>query len=269
MRIEAGQVAVVTGAASGIGFALAERLGQQGVGVILVDVRPAVKAAAAQLARSGVDAYGVVADVRRPEHLDRVALLTLDLFGRVDLVCNNAGVTPPRAPMWEQDLDTWSWLVEIKLLGVVHGVRTFAPILLERGVGHILNTASVGGLMPLPDISPYNATMHAVVGMTETLNLELRSRAPSVGATVLTPGRVATALVANSATLRPSKVQPGGAGVSASVEAEATGVGANAADVAESALAAIAADRVHVPAGDEVAARARDRMESLLAELEW
>src|SRR6266436_7730282 len=106
---------------------------------------------------------------------------------------------------------TWTrWLIDVKLMGVVNGVRTFAPLLIAQGCGHFLNTASAGGLMPLPTLAPYNATMHAVVGLTETLNAELRSVSALLGATVLCPGMVDTPLGANSARLVPPGAAAGG-----------------------------------------------------------
>ena len=148
-------------------------------------------------------AAGVWADVTVDADLDALADATVERFGRVDLVCSNAGVVCEQAPTWEQRAETWRWLIDVKLMGVVNGVRTFAPLLIAQGFGHFLNTASVGGLMPLPTLAPYNATMHAVVGLTETLNAELRSVSTLLGATVLCPGLVDTPLGANSARLVP------------------------------------------------------------------
>ena len=148
-------------------------------------------------------AAGVRADVRVDADLDALADATVERFGRVDLVCNNAGVVCEQAPTWEQRPQTWRWLIGVKLMGVVNGIRTFAPLFIAQGSGHFLNTASVGGLMPLPSLAPYNATMHAVVGLTETLNAELRSVSTLLGATVLCPGLVDTPLGANSARLVP------------------------------------------------------------------
>jgi NAD(P)-dependent dehydrogenase (short-subunit alcohol dehydrogenase family) len=145
----------------------------------------------------------VRADVRVDADLDALADATVERFGRVDLVCNNAGVVCEQAPTWEQRPQTWRWLIGVKLMGVVNGIRTFAPLFIAQGSGHFLNTASVGGLMPLPSLAPYNATMHAVVGLTETLNAELRSVSTLLGATVLCPGLVDTPLGANSARLVP------------------------------------------------------------------
>ncbi|WP_255649302.1 SDR family NAD(P)-dependent oxidoreductase [Frankia sp. ArI3] len=175
MRIEQGQVAVVTGAASGIGYGLAEALAARGVAVVLSDVQTdAVERAAATLAATGATTLAVAADVGDADQVGALAAATIDRFGRVDLVCNNAGVVSRPAPMWEQSLASWRWLIDVALLGVVHGVHHFVPHLIRQGGGHVLNTASVGGLMPLPTLTPYNAVKHAVIGLTETLNLELR-----------------------------------------------------------------------------------------------
>src|SRR5215211_6646894 len=157
MRIETGQVAVVTGGTSGIGFALADLLVRRGVNVMLADIREnAIPVAVDALSGHRGAAAGVQADVSVEADLDAVADATLERFGRVDLVCNNAGVVCEQSPTWEQRPETWRWLI-------------------AQGSGHFLNTASAGGLMPLPSLAPYNATMHAVVGLTETLNAELRS----------------------------------------------------------------------------------------------
>ena len=204
MRIDTGQVAVVTGGTSGIGFAMADELVRRGVNVMIADMREdAIPVAVDALAGQPGHAAGVRADVSVDADLDALADETIERFGRVDLVCNNAGVVCEQAPMWEQRPETWRWLIDVKLMGVVNGVRTFAPLLIAQGSGHFLNTASAGGLMALPTLAPYAATMHAVVGLTETLNAELRSVSTLLGATVLCPGMVDTPLGANSARLVP------------------------------------------------------------------
>jgi NAD(P)-dependent dehydrogenase (short-subunit alcohol dehydrogenase family) len=167
MRIVAGQVAVVTGGTSGIGLAIAGALVQRGVNVMIADIREdAIPVAVDALAGRPGHAAGVRADVSVDADLDALADATVERFGRVDLVCNNAGVVCEQAPTWEQRAETWRWLIDVKLMGVVNGVRTFGPLLIAQGFGLFLNTASVGGLMPLPTLAPYNATMHAVVGLT-------------------------------------------------------------------------------------------------------
>ncbi|CAM3212987.1 short-subunit dehydrogenase [Williamsia muralis] len=263
MEIEPGQVAVVTGGASGIGFGLARGLGLRGMKVVLADIREAGLAdAKVTLNAQGVDVLTVVTDVSDPESVAQLADSTTTHFKRVDLVCNNAGVVGAQAPMWEQKPQTWQWLINVKLLGVVHGVTTFAPLLLQQGTGHILNTASAGGLMPLPTMTPYNATMHAVVGLTETLNIELRAAAGGVGASVLCSGRVATDLGTNSQALEPS--------VGAAATGNPQDLSGSVLDpdaLAELTIAGIEADAVHIVAGAGVAAAARVRLESVLGDL--
>jgi NAD(P)-dependent dehydrogenase (short-subunit alcohol dehydrogenase family) len=264
MKINEGQVAVITGGASGIGYALAEVLSARGVRIVLSDVREeALRDSVDRLQKAGADALGVRTDVTDPDSVDALATATLDAFGRVDLVCNNAGVVSPAAPMWEQTLTTWRRMIDIKMLGVIHGVRSFAPHLVAQGSGHILNTASSGGLAPLPDRTPYTGTMHAVVGLTETLDVELRRTAPHVGATVLCPGLVDTPLGQNSATLGVSALPPGVNGASMK---DMPGV-MTAVAVAEAAIAAVEADRVHTAPGAGVLDRARTRVEGLLTDL--
>lgn len=264
MRIEPGQVAVVTGGASGIGYGLAAGLGSRGVKIVLADIRQSgLTEATTALTALGVEVLGVVTDVGDPDSVAYLADSTMGHFGRVDIVCNNAGVVGAQAPMWEQQPQTWQWLINIKLMGVVHGVTTFAPLLLQHGTGHFLNTASAGGLVPLPTMTPYNATMHAVVGLTETLNLELRAVAPGVGASVLCPGRAAIGLGTNSQALEPSV----GAAATGNPQ-DLAGSVLDPAELAELTVAGIAADAVHIVAGAGVAAGARARMDSLLRDLD-
>jgi NAD(P)-dependent dehydrogenase (short-subunit alcohol dehydrogenase family) len=161
------------------------------VNVVIADIlEPHIPEAVGRLSGKGVEVQGYPVDVRREDSVLRLADRTLSRFGRVDLLCNNAGVVCEQKPMWEQRSATWNWLIDVKLMGVVHGVRAFVPLMIERGTGHVLNTASAGGLMPLPTMTPYNATMHAVVGLTETLDVELRSVSAGLGATVLCPAYV-------------------------------------------------------------------------------
>ncbi|MFL6083808.1 MAG: SDR family NAD(P)-dependent oxidoreductase [Mycobacterium sp.] len=263
MRIETGQVAVVTGGTSGIGFAIAEALVRRGVNVMIADIREdAIPVAVDALAGHPGDAAGVRADVSVDADLDALADETVERFDRVDLVCNNAGVVCEQAPTWEQRPRTWRWLIDVKLMGVVNGVRAFTPLFIAQGSGHFLNTASAGGLMPLPNLAPYNATMHAVVGLTETLNAELRSVSPLLGATVLCPGLVDTPLGANSV-----RLVPNGA---ATAPADAGGMPPGAINptiVAQSAIEAVEADRVHAIVGPGTDVVVRQRVDGLLGDL--
>jgi NAD(P)-dependent dehydrogenase (short-subunit alcohol dehydrogenase family) len=264
MKIEAGQVAVVTGGASGIGFALAAALVRRGVNVMIADVREdAIPAAVDSLSRHPGRVIGVHADVSVDADVDALADETLERFGRVDLLCNNAGVVCEQAPMWEQRVASWRWLIDVKLMGVVHGIRTFTPLLIAQGSGHVLNTASVGGLIPLPSLGPYNATMHAVIGLTETLEAELKAVSEHLGATVLCPGLVDTPLGQNSAALVPQ----GAAATPVSGEADAMRGAASPSLIAEAAVAAVEAGRVHAVVGPGADVVSKRRVESLLADL--
>jgi NAD(P)-dependent dehydrogenase (short-subunit alcohol dehydrogenase family) len=265
VKITAGQVAVVTGGTSGIGFALADHLVRRGVHVVVADVREeAIPVAVAALSGHAAEVVGVQTDVGVEPDVQALADATMEHFGRIDLVCNNAGVVCELTPMWEQRPETWRWLIDVKLMGVVHGVRAFAPLLVAQGSGHILNTASAGGLMALPMLSPYNAVMHAVVGLTETLDAELRSQSPDLGATVLCPGLVDTALSSNSAALVPA-----GAAATPSNPGDRMPAGAmTPASVADAALAAVEAGRVHAIVGPGTEQVVRQRVDALVAEMD-
>ncbi len=180
MRLEPGQVAVVTGAASGIGQALADAFAARGLEVAAADVES-----------PDPDAR---VDVRRHEQVDAFAERTLRRFGRVDVLCNNAGVVGPWVPTWEQRLEDWRWILEVNLSGVVHGIRAFVPHLVAQGSGHVVNVASIAGLAPVPGggNAPYAASKYAVVAISEVLREELATAAPAVGVTVVCPGPVAT-----------------------------------------------------------------------------
>ncbi|MFV9636833.1 SDR family NAD(P)-dependent oxidoreductase [Mycobacterium neumannii] len=265
MRIEPGKVAVVTGGTSGIGLALATHLVRRGVDVVIADIREdAIPEAIDALSGQQGAATGVRIDVRDAADVDALAAHTLDRFGRVDLVCNNAGVVCEQTPVWEQRIETWRWLIDVKLMGVVHGVKTFTPLFIAQRSGHFLNTASAGGLIPLPHLGPYNATMHAVVGLTETLDIELRSVSSDMGATVLCPGMVDTPLGPNSAGLTP----PGAVSVPNDRDDDAMRGGISPAVVADAAIAAVEAGRVHAVVGPDAAKAARQRVDALLADLD-
>jgi NAD(P)-dependent dehydrogenase (short-subunit alcohol dehydrogenase family) len=186
------RVAVITGGASGNGRALADRFAEEGMKVVLADVEEkALRLAEAELREKGVDVLGVRTDVSKPEDLEKLAQQTLDAFGGVHVVCNNAGVAGAWGRVWENTLDDWTWIMGVNLWGVIHGVRTFLPIMLERGdEGHIVNTASLAGLMPGRGI--YGVTKQAVVALSESLYNDLKVSEAKIGVSVLCPGWVDT-----------------------------------------------------------------------------
>lgn len=193
METYSGKVAFVTGAAGGIGLAIACELGARGMKVMLADLDgDRLKVARDQLTERGIEADFVVCDVADISAVQRAAKATLDRFGKVHFVVNNAGVSLG-GPTGEIAIEDWNWIVSINLMGVVHGVETFTPILMEQGEGgHILNTASMAGHLALPGGGPYNATKYACVGYSETIRQEL---APlGIGVSVLCPGWVKTAI---------------------------------------------------------------------------
>ena len=192
MRDLAGRVAVVTGAASGIGLALSRRLGADGMRVMMADVEePALEQAAADLAGEGIETAAAVTDVSDPGAVDALARATLDRFGAVHVVCNNAGVAGG-GPSWDVPLATWHWIMGVNFYGILHGIRSFLPHLLAQGEGHIVNTASVAGLLAGPWTSPYTVSKHAAVALSETLHHELAAAGSPVGVSVLCPGWVKT-----------------------------------------------------------------------------
>ena len=189
------RVAVVTGAASGIGRGLADRFAAEGMKIVLADVEEgALRQAEAEFREKGVDVLGVRTDVSKPEELEKLAQQTLDTFGAVHIVCNNAGVAGAWGPTWANTLDDWNWIIGVNLWGVIHGVRVFLPIMLEQGdEGHIVNTASLAGLMPGRGI--YGVTKQAVVALSESLYNDLKVADAKIGVSVLCPGWVNTQII--------------------------------------------------------------------------
>ncbi|HUY23240.1 MAG TPA: SDR family NAD(P)-dependent oxidoreductase [Acidimicrobiales bacterium] len=194
MRLDAGKVAVVTGAASGIGLGLAERFARSGLDVVLADVdEPGLQAASERVGAAGVSTLAVVTDVSDPRAVESLAAAAVERFGSVHVVCNNAGVVSLADP-WSGPLAAWEWVVGVNLWGVVHGVRAFLPLLVAQGEGHIVNTASMAGLAPGFGAA-YDATKHAVVALTEDLYTTLRMTGLPVGVSVLCPGWVRTGII--------------------------------------------------------------------------
>ena len=203
-----GKTAVVTGGASGIGRALAQQFAAEGMHVVIGDVEKAALATAVdELRATGAEVEGVVTDVSDPQQMQALADAAVERFGGVHLFCNNAGVGGGGLA-WETPLSTWEWVIGVDLWGVIHGVRTFVPLLMQQPEAHIVNTASVAGLVAAPFMGPYNVSKHGVVALSETLHHELTMIAPQVKVSVLCPGWVQTN-IADSARNRPEHLMGG------------------------------------------------------------
>jgi NAD(P)-dependent dehydrogenase (short-subunit alcohol dehydrogenase family) len=191
MELRSGTVAVVTGAASGIGLALADAFAATGCAVVLADVEPdALGAAQQRVAATGVDTLAVVTDVSKRDQVEALVTQVVEHFGHVNVLCNNAGVAGGGDP-WFGGVESWEWVLGVNLWGVVHGVREFLPHLIASGSAHIVNTASIAGLYP--GFSPaYDASKHAVVALTEGLHNAMTTAGLPVGVSCLCPGWVRT-----------------------------------------------------------------------------
>ena len=189
----AGKTAVVTGAGSGIGRALAGRFAAEGMRVVLADVqKDALEQAHAELRESGADAIAVRTDVRKLEDVQALERAAIQAYGKVHVLCNNAGVGSG-GPVWEQTEGDWRWVIDVNLWGPINGVRTFVPGMLAHGEdGHIVNTASMAGMVAGPFMGPYNVSKFGVVALSETLYHDLRMAEAKIGVSVLCPGFVST-----------------------------------------------------------------------------
>jgi NAD(P)-dependent dehydrogenase (short-subunit alcohol dehydrogenase family) len=208
MKDVKGKVAVITGAASGIGRGMAESFAAAGMKLVLADVDAARLAdVASGLQHDGAEVLAVKTDVSRQAEVDELARRALDAFGAAHVVCNNAGVAHGGVPTWESTLHDWEWIVGVNLMGVVHGVRAFTPLLLEQGEGHIVNTASMAGLISGAGNALYGVTKHAVVALSEALFNELAGLDARVRVSVLCPGWINTQILQSSLRNQPEAVR--------------------------------------------------------------
>jgi NAD(P)-dependent dehydrogenase (short-subunit alcohol dehydrogenase family) len=268
MRELRGRTAVVTGGASGIGRAMAEAFAGEGMRVVLADIEAeALEQAAAALRATGAAALAVPTDVSRAEQVQALADRAVAEYGRVDVVCNNAGVALS-GPTWEYTLADWEWLLGVNLWGVIHGIRAFVPLMLRQGgEGHVVNTGSIAGLTSNPFMAPYNVSKHAVVTLSETLHKELAAMAAPVKVSVLCPGFVSTRIL-DSERNRPAALRnPTPPERNPSFEEMARAALATGLDPAAAAaevVDAIRHERFWVLTHPEYGKQVRERMEDIL-----
>ena len=201
------KVAVITGAASGIGRALAERCAQEGMKVVLADIEEAaLNQAENELRATGARVLSVRTDVSKAGDIELLARKTLDTFGAVHLLFNNAGVGAG-STIWESTLADWEWVIGVNLWGLIHGIRIFVPIMLAQDTEcHIVNTASLAGLLPYHPSSPYQVSKYGAVALSENLYISLAQMKSKIKTSVLCPGWVKTRIM-DSGRNRPAELQ--------------------------------------------------------------
>jgi len=264
-----GKVAVVTGAASGIGNAVATRLAEEGMKVVLADVEEGPLAdAEKKLVDAGATVLAVPTDVTKGDQVDALAAKTFERFDTVHVVHNNAGVATG-GPMWTLTEADWQWVLGVNLWGVIHGVRAFVPRLVEQGEGHVVNTASMAGLTSVPMMGPYNVSKHGVVTLSETLANELALHGSPVKVSVLCPGWVQTRIheadrnrPAELESRDEANVQMAEMGREMIGSLIASGIPPS--DVAEQVLDAIRKDRFYILTHPDLKPMIRRRMEDVL-----
>ncbi len=268
------KVAVITGGASGIGRALGERCVREGMKVVLADIEEkALIHAEAEMRAAGGSVIGVVTDVSNAESIEKLFRKTLDAFGAVHLLCNNAGIGARIPSIWESTTADWEWALGVNLWSVIHGLRIFVPRMLEQdSEGHIVNTASVVGLMVPPGGATYAVSKHGVVVLSEILYHELRDRNSKIGVSVLCPGFVNTRIT-ESERNRPDALKnpPGKAVQNDEYEArvkkssEAVKSGMSPEQVADAVFDAIRNEKFYILTHPEFNEKIRIRTESILA----
>ncbi|HEX4927637.1 MAG TPA: SDR family NAD(P)-dependent oxidoreductase [Burkholderiales bacterium] len=261
-----GRVAAVTGAASGLGRAMALALADEGMHVALADVADTSEVFA-QVEARGVSALALKVDVSRGEEVEAFAALVEKDLGPTALVCNNAGVSVHGAA-WECSADDWSWVLGVNLWGVIHGVRSFVPRMRARNVGHVVNTASVAGLISPSGMAVYSVSKHAVVALSEVLHHDLRLFGSAVGVSVLCPAYVPTR-ISESERNRPAG-QVSGEKSARTLEQQAMLKKAvasgrlSAEDVARAVVRAVKEERFYILTHPNILGAVRARMEDIL-----
>jgi NAD(P)-dependent dehydrogenase (short-subunit alcohol dehydrogenase family) len=252
MQQLANRTAVVTGAASGLGLAMARAFCVEGMRVVLADLQgPALSEAERNLAAEGFQVLAVPVNVADAESVEALAQRTVEHFGGVDVLVNNAGISGdlPRES-WEHDLANWRRVLDINLMGVIHGIHSFVPLLLKQADGgHIVNTGSMASLMALPYLAPYAVAKTGMIALSESLDLELKALGANIGVSVLCPGMVQTGLT------KPGRDHPDSTAAAPSAPATAFYQGSQKAaeratvtpeQVAQMVLEAIRANRFYI-----------------------
>jgi NAD(P)-dependent dehydrogenase (short-subunit alcohol dehydrogenase family) len=260
------KVAVITGGASGIGRAMAERFARAGMRLVLADIEDAaLQETAAAFRAQGTIVLPARVDVTKPSELEQLADLAYREFGAVHLLCNNAGVISEGAPVWEESLSNWDWVLNVNFWGVLHGVRAFTGRMLYQGdEGHIVNTASLAGLTTRPLMSAYNVSKHAVIALSECLFAELRMTSDRLHVSVLCPMFARTRL-AEARRNRPAGAEePSRSYGFFDALKQVVQEGAAPEEIAEHVFTAVREQRFWIlphPAGDQIV---RDRFECIL-----
>lgn len=270
-----GRIAVITGGASGFGREFANIGAKLGMKLVLADVQQdALDKAVAELSAQGVQVIGMHCDVRKAEQVQALADATMDKFGAVHLVFNNAGVGSGGL-VWENSIADWEWVLGVNLWGVVHGVRTFTPLMLECAKkeagyeGHIVNTASMAGMLNAPNMGIYNVSKHAVVSLTETLFQDLHLIKAPIGSSVLCPYFVPTG-ISQSQRNRPDDLKDDSAPTTSQLVAQAVSEKAvssgkvTAADVAQRTFDAIRDNQFYVFSHPHALGNVQTRIEDIM-----
>lgn len=249
------KVAVITGGASGIGLAMARRFAAAGARLVLADIETgALETAVAALASAGVDVIGQRTDVADYASVEALEARAVERFGKVHLLCNNAGVSIT-GPTWKMSLDDWHWVWNVNVWGVVHGIKAFLPRMLEHGESaHVVNTGSLASFYGNGDHAPYCSSKAAVLGMSQSLYSEMKAMMTNVGVSIVCPGMVATR-IHQSWRNRPVKDQPWSDREVANEEVrqasdEFQGRGISPEAIAESTYEAIVENRFYVFTGE-------------------
>lgn len=275
MKTLQGRTAVITGAGSGFGLELSRLAAAQGMSIVMADVQQdALDRAVAEVAALGATVLPYRLDVAKADQVEAMGAATLARFGAPHLVFNNAGVGAGGL-IWEHTLKDWEWVIGVNLMGVAHGVRVFTPMMLAAAAadpgyeGHIVNTASMAGLLNAPNMGVYNVSKHAVVSMSETLYQDLRLVTDQVSASVLCPFFVPTG-IHTSERNRPSDMNEDRPPTRSQLIGQAMASKAvtsgklSAADVAQYVVDAVLADRFYIYSHPQALATVQTRLEDIM-----